>query len=82
VTGLEPATSRILRLGKTAFTETIRAGFASVGKPDMRVHDPRHIGATYAAQAGATTKELVARMGHTTPAMAMRYRLPPRSGMP
>jgi hypothetical protein len=25
VTGLEPATSRILRLGKTAFTETIRA---------------------------------------------------------
>jgi hypothetical protein len=28
----------------------------------------RHVGATLAAQAGATTKELMARIGHTTPA--------------
>jgi hypothetical protein len=32
----------------------------------MRVHDLRHVGATLAAQAGATTKELMARIGHTT----------------
>jgi integrase len=63
------------RLTKGAFTKTIKKGFASVGKPDMRVHDLRHIGATYAAQAGATIKELMARMGHTTPGMAMRYQI-------
>jgi integrase len=63
------------RLTKGAFTKTIKNGFASVGKPDMRVHDLRHIGATYAAQAGATTKELMARIGHTTPGMAMRYQI-------
>jgi integrase len=45
------------RLTKGAFTKTIKQGFASVGKPDMRVHDLRHIGATLAAQAGAATKE-------------------------
>jgi Phage integrase family len=51
------------RLSKTAFTKTIKKGFASVGKPDMRVHDLRHVGATLAAQAGPTTKELMSRIG-------------------
>lgn len=68
-------TTRGLRLSKTAFTKTVKNGFASVGKPDMRVHDLRHVGATLAAQAGATTKELMSRIGHTTPAMAMRYQI-------
>jgi integrase len=39
------------------------------------VHDLRAVGATYAAQAGATTKELMARLGHTTPRMAMKYQM-------
>jgi integrase len=68
-------TTRGQRLSKTTFTKTVKAGFASVGKPDMRVHDLRHVGATLAAQAGATTKELMRRIGHTTPAMAMRYQI-------
>jgi len=68
-------TTRGLRLSKTAFTKSVKNGYASVGKPDMRVHDLRHVGATLAAQAGATTKELMARLGHTTPAMAMRYQI-------
>jgi len=68
-------TTRGQRLSKTAFTKTVKNGFASVGKPDMRVHDLRHVGATLAAQAGATTKELMSRIGHTTPAMAMRYQI-------
>ncbi|MGO9927028.1 MAG: tyrosine-type recombinase/integrase [Mycobacterium sp.] len=63
------------RLTKGAFTLTIKKGFASVGKPDMRVHDLRHVGATLAARAGATTKELMARIGHTSPVMAMRYQI-------
>jgi len=68
-------TTRGRRLSTTAFTKSVKAGFAAVGKPDMRVHDLRHVGATLAAQAGATTKELMSRLGHTTPAMAMRYQI-------
>ncbi|SRR5689334_165033 len=68
-------TTRGRRLSQTAFTKSVKNGFASVGKPDMRIHDLRHVGATLAAQAGATTKELMARLGHTTPSMAMRYQI-------
>ena len=68
-------TTRGLRLSTTAFTKSVKAGFATVGKPGMRVHDLRHVGATLAAQAGATTKELMSRLGHTTPGMAMRYQI-------
>ena len=37
------------------------------------MHDLRHTAATLAAAAGATTKELMERMGHTAPAAALRY---------
>jgi integrase len=46
---------------------------AAVGKPNLRVHDLRHVGAVLAAQSGATTAELMHRLGHTTPAIALRY---------
>ena len=39
----------------------------------LRVHDLRHVGAVLAAQSGATTAELMHRLGHTTPQMALRY---------
>ena len=68
-------TTRGLRLSTTAFTKAVKKGFADVGKPDMRVHDLRHVGATMAAQAGATTKELMKRIGHKTSTMAMRYQI-------
>jgi integrase len=45
----------------------------AVGKPHLRVHDLRHVGAVLAAQSGATTAELMHRLGHTTPQMALRY---------
>ena len=41
---------------------------AAIGKPNLRVHDLRHVGAVLAAQSGATTAELMHRLGHTTPA--------------
>ena len=44
-----------------------------IGKPNLRVHDLRHVGAVLAAQSGATTAELMHRLGHTTPQMALRY---------
>ncbi|SBS73425.1 Integrase [uncultured Mycobacterium sp.] len=68
-------TTRGLRLSTTAFTKSVKSGFAAIGKGDMRIHDLRHVGATLAAQAGATPKELMSRIGHTTPAMAMRYQI-------
>lgn len=45
----------------------------AIGKPTLRVHDLRHVGAVLAAQSGATTAELMHRLGHTTPVMALRY---------
>lgn len=45
----------------------------AAGRPDLRWHDLRHTGATLAAATGATLAELMARLGHSTPAAAMRY---------
>lgn len=46
---------------------------AAIGRPTLRVHDLRHVGAVLAAQSGATTAELMHRLGHSTAAMALRY---------
>ncbi|EUA31992.1 MULTISPECIES: tyrosine-type recombinase/integrase [Mycobacterium] len=42
-------------------------------RPDLRFHDLRHSGAVFAAATGATLAELMARLGHSTPAAALRY---------
>jgi integrase len=39
----------------------------------LRFHDLRHTAGTLAARTGATTKELMARLGHATPRAAMVY---------
>ncbi len=46
---------------------------AAAGRSDLRFHDLRHTGATLAAATGATLAELMARLGHSTPAAALRY---------
>jgi integrase len=43
------------------------------GRPDLRFHDCRHSGAVLAAATGASLAELMERLGHSTPAAAMRY---------
>ncbi|HVT20113.1 MAG TPA: tyrosine-type recombinase/integrase [Mycobacteriales bacterium] len=43
------------------------------GRPDLRFHDLRHTGAVLAALSGATVAELMNRLGHSTPAMALHY---------
>lgn len=63
------------RLSKAAFTRSLKKGYAKIGRTDLRVHDLRAVGATLAARSGATTKELMARLGHTTPRMAMKYQM-------
>ncbi|QBI96537.1 integrase [Mycobacterium phage Whabigail7] len=63
------------RLSKSAFTRSLKRGYAKLGRTDLRIHDLRAVGATLAAQSGATTKELMVRLGHTTPRMAMKYQM-------
>jgi integrase len=45
----------------------------AAGRPDLRWHDLRHTGAVLAAATGATLAELMSRLGHSSPAAAMRY---------
>ena len=44
-----------------------------VGRPDLTLHDLRHYASTLAAATGASTRELMARLGHASPAAALRY---------
>lgn len=46
---------------------------AHTGFHDVRLHDLRHLAGTLTAQAGGTMKEIMARLGHSTPSAAMRY---------
>jgi integrase len=46
---------------------------AAAGRPGLRFHDLRHTAATLAAATGATLAELMGRLGHSTPAAALRY---------
>jgi integrase len=39
----------------------------------VRFHDLRHVAQVYAAEAGATLPELMARLGHATPVAALVY---------
>lgn len=43
------------------------------GHPQFHLHDVRHAGLTVAAQAGATTRELMARAGHRTARASLIY---------
>lgn len=45
----------------------------AAGLAGMRFHDLRHTAGTLAARTGATTKELMARLGHASPRAAMIY---------
>jgi integrase len=49
------------------------------GRDDLRWHDLRHTGATFAAVTGASLAELMQRLGHSTPQAAMRYQHASRS---
>jgi integrase len=46
---------------------------ASLGPPNFHFHDLRHTGNTLAASAGASTRELMQRMGQSTVRAALIY---------
>jgi len=61
------------QLPYSTWRDAVSTAAKSAGRPDLSGHDLRHTGATLAAQSGATIAELMARLGHTTSTMAMRY---------
>lgn len=52
---------------------TWRAAVASIGVPNLHFHDLRHTGNMLAAGSRATTKDLMARMGHDSMEAALIY---------
>lgn len=60
-------------LSYSSFAATFRRAARAAGLEDLRPHDLRHSGLTLAAATGATTRELMDRAGHTSPATAMGY---------
>jgi integrase len=72
--GLVFASGRGTYLQRSNFSRLVwRPAVQQLGLDGLRFHDLRHTAATLAAAAGATTKELMERMGHTSPAVALRY---------
>ena len=55
------------------FGQTFRRVAEAVGLPPVRPHELRHTGATLAAATGASTKELMRRLGHASAAAALIY---------
>jgi integrase len=60
-------------LRRNNFNPIWRAACIACGVPDAHFHDTRHTGGTLAAHTGATIKELMARLGHSSPRAAMIY---------
>ena len=58
------------------FNRVWQAALKSAGIPDeldLHLHDLRHTGSTWSAQSGATLKELIARIGHSSTRAALIY---------
>jgi integrase len=70
---LFPAADGTSHLAPSTLAKSFEKARAAAGRPDLRFHDLRHTGATMAAGAGASLAELMSRLGHSTPAAALRY---------
>ncbi|WP_239127012.1 tyrosine-type recombinase/integrase [Asanoa siamensis] len=58
------------------FNRVWKRAMCDAGVPagaDLHLHDLRHTGSTWSAQSGATLKEVMARIGHSSPRAAMIY---------
>lgn len=68
---VEPSTGSFA--GEKRFRTAWEAARAEIGQPELHFHDLRHAAGVMAAQTGATLRELMDRLGHTSPNMSMRY---------
>lgn len=57
----------------TSFRKVFDRAATAAGRPDVSPHMLRHFGAVQAALVGATLRELMDRLGHSTPATALIY---------
>lgn len=73
---LFPADDGATPLHDTVLRDAHKHGATAIGRPTLTVHDLRRTAATLSAQAGATTKELMRLLGHTTVDVAMKYQVP------
>jgi integrase len=58
------------------FNRVWKTALKTAGIPDtlgLHLHDLRHTGSTWSAQSGATLKEVMARIGHSSTRAAMIY---------
>ncbi|MFD8558210.1 tyrosine-type recombinase/integrase [Streptosporangium canum] len=60
-------------LKHSGFRRTWNRTRSAVGLPDLHFHDLRHVGNTLAASTGASLKELMSRMGHSSTRAALIY---------
>ncbi|WP_371781006.1 tyrosine-type recombinase/integrase [Streptosporangium subroseum] len=58
---------------RSGFRRTWNRTRTAVGLPNLRFHDLRHIGNTPAASGGASLKESMSRMGHSSTRTALIY---------
>jgi integrase len=62
------------RLRRSNFNQSVwNRAREAVGLPNLHIHDLRHTGATLSAVTGATLKELMTRLGHSSPRAALIY---------
>ncbi len=55
------------------WSKKFRAAADSAGAEGLHFHDLRHLAGTLAATTGASTRELMARLGHSTPRASLIY---------
>jgi integrase len=60
-------------MDRTNFHTMWRRATRAAGVPDYHFHDLRHLAATMAAITGATTRELMSRLGHSSSRAALIY---------
>ena len=61
------------QLRRSNFGKVWHQARGAVGPPELHFHDLRHTGNTMAAAQGASLRELMERMGHSSPRAALIY---------
>jgi integrase len=64
---------KVGRLRRSNFRKFWHRARGVVGLPELHFHDLRHTGNTMAAAQGASLRELMERMGHSSPRAALIY---------
>lgn len=62
-------------LNDGTFRKAHKRAATKIGRDTLTLHDLRRTGATLAGQSGATVKEIMRRLGHTRPDVAMLYQV-------